>query len=143
MSIEQEIRNEIDNIKQLKIDVDDINNHLSVLEGLCRDRNKKVVDDAYQRGLDDAWETAKKIALGFNDGGFTTHYLKEVFGSVSFQYAFKNYSASEAIEKLKAYEGHRDKDLCSGCVWEDRFDGDCSMCSNNYRWLYRAKDTTC
>lgn len=50
MSIEQEIRNEIDNIKQLKIDVGDINNHLSVLEGLCRERNQKAVDEAYQRG---------------------------------------------------------------------------------------------
>ncbi len=58
----------------------------------------------YQRGLEDAWEAARKIALGLNDGGFSTHYLKEVFGSISFQYAFKNYSASEAIEKLKAYE---------------------------------------
>lgn len=53
MSIEQEIRNEIDNIKQLKIDVGDINNHLSVLEGLCRERNQKAVENAYQRGLDD------------------------------------------------------------------------------------------
>lgn len=31
MSIEQEIRNEINNIKQLKIDVDNISNHLSAL----------------------------------------------------------------------------------------------------------------
>lgn len=53
MSIEQEIRNEIDNIKQLKIDVGDINNHLSILEGLCRERNQKAVENAYQRGLDD------------------------------------------------------------------------------------------
>lgn len=53
MNIEQEIRNEIDNIKQLKIDVGDINNHLSVLEGLCRERNQKAVDDAYKRGLED------------------------------------------------------------------------------------------
>ena len=50
MSIEQEIRNEIDNIKQLKIDVGDINNHLSVLEGLCRERNQEAVKNAYQRG---------------------------------------------------------------------------------------------
>lgn len=53
MNIEQEIRNEIDNIKQLKIDVGDINNHLSILEGLCRERNQKAVENAYQRGLDD------------------------------------------------------------------------------------------
>ena len=56
MSIEQEIRNEIDNIKQLKIDVGDINNRLSALEGLCRDRNQKVVDDAYQHGYDKGYK---------------------------------------------------------------------------------------
>ena len=56
MSIEQEIRNEIDNIKQLKIDVGDINNHLNALEGLCRDRNQKAIDDAYNRGYDKGYK---------------------------------------------------------------------------------------
>ena len=120
MSIEQEIRNEIDNIKQLKIDVGDINNHLSILEGLCRERNQKAVENAYQRGLhegndigykdgvndgqNDAWEAARKIAISPGDGGLSTHDLFKIFGNDSLQYAFKNYSASEAIAKLKAYE---------------------------------------
>ena len=123
MSIEQEIRNEIDNIKQLKIDVGDINNHLSALEGLCRDRNQKVVDDAYQhgydkgykdktnndevckelaseayqRGLNDAWEAAKKI-IEMPDPpywGVFSEYKDDLFGKIT---------ASEAIAKLKAYE---------------------------------------
>ena len=123
MSIEQEIRNEIDNIKQLKIDVGDINNHLNALEGLCRDRNQKVVDDAYQhgydkgykdktnndevckelaseayqRGLNDAWEAAKKI-IEMPDPpywGVFSEYKSDLFGKIT---------ASEAIEKLKAYE---------------------------------------
>ena len=123
MSIEQEIRNEIDNIKQLKIDVGDINNHLNALEGLCRDRNQKVVDDAYQhgydkgykdktnndevckelaseayqRGLNDAWEAARKI-IEMPDPpywGVFGEYKSDLFGKIT---------ASEAIEKLKAYE---------------------------------------
>lgn len=126
MNLADEIRQQIEKNKALKLAVGEINNHLSVLEGLVRKDIMEQVDEAYQRGLeegkkafdlldaernseyqrglDDAWEAARKIALGLDDGGFSTHYLKKVFGSPSFQYAFKNYSASEAIEKLKDYE---------------------------------------
>ena len=53
MSLADEIRNEIENIKELKITVGDINNHLSVLEGLTRKDNEERKKEAYQRGYDD------------------------------------------------------------------------------------------
>lgn len=132
MSIEQEIRNEIDNIRQLKIDVGDINNHLSTLEGLCRKRNQKVVDDAYQKGYTDGrnvseiqaqnnmfnegveygktqeqdriWEYVKKIVLNSNDGGISISELNKIFGCYTIQYVFKNYTLQQIIEKLDAYD---------------------------------------
>lgn len=116
--------------------INDVRNALIDVSKVYKEEQKSI-DEAYQRGLTDAWEAVRKIIgmdAGMQYAVFNTYFNKQVF---------ENYSASEAIEKLKAYEGHRDKDLCGGCIWEDRFDGDCSMCSNNYRWLYRAKDTTC
>ena len=53
---------------------------------------------SYQRGLDDAWEAARK-ALYAND------YQREViFGDDNIYWIMKNHTVSEAISKLKACE---------------------------------------
>jgi len=62
--------------------------------------------DAYQQGVDDAWECAKKIALNICDGGIDVGILSRIFG-VSGDVPFgilKNFSAQEAIGKIKEYE---------------------------------------
>lgn len=54
--IEQEIRAQIEKNKGLKLAVGEINNHLSILEGLLRNERddvQKQVNEAYQRGLED------------------------------------------------------------------------------------------
>ena len=58
-------------------------------------------DTAYQRGLDDAWEAARKIVC---DESFDWNTLLHIFDSRNFEYIFGNFSASEAVAKLKAYE---------------------------------------
>lgn len=61
----------------------------------------------YQQGLDDAWECAKKIALIKTDEDcpyFTVAELKKIFECSTLQSVFDTNSASEAIEKVKAYE---------------------------------------
>lgn len=98
------------------------------------------IEGAYQKGLSDAWEAAKKIVLSTDEGGLSVHDLFKIFGNDASRYALKNYSVSEAIKKIKEYEEEKDRDVCRGCVWEGRYDGDCAMCSNNYRELYRAKE---
>jgi len=63
----------------------------------------------YQRGLNDAWEAARKI-FGYEiDGGIPIDKIGSVFGyskDAIFCTAdiFRHNNASEAIEKLKAYE---------------------------------------
>lgn len=58
-------------------------------------------DTAYQRGLNDAWEAAKKIQCDEKlDWGTLIH----MFNRDSFTGIFRDFSASEAIAKLKAYE---------------------------------------
>ena len=106
MNIEQEIRAQIEKNKGLKLAVGEINNHLSILEGLLRNERddvQKQVDEAYQRGLEDAWEAARKIVR--MPEGDLLNIFTECYSAVctALQVLLK-YDASEAIEKLKAYE---------------------------------------
>jgi hypothetical protein len=102
MNIEQEIRAQIEKNKGLKLAVGEINNHLSILEGLLRNERddvQKQVNEAYQRGLDDAWEAARKISLMSPDE------IEKVFpGAAKYNRYNLGYSGVEVIERLKAYE---------------------------------------
>lgn len=63
------------------------------------DDAQKQVEEAYQRGLDDAWEAAKKISLMPPDE------IEKVFpGAAKYNRYNLGYSGVEAIAKLKAYE---------------------------------------
>lgn len=67
MNIEQEIRVQIEKNKGLKLAVGEINNHLSILEGLLRserDDVQKQVNDAYQRGLEDSKKVNEEGCVG-------------------------------------------------------------------------------
>lgn len=67
----------------------------------------------YQIGLNDAWEAAKKIALPLNEGGiplFSNIFTKLTDGIYDLTDVFKNYSASEAIDKIKEYEKKNKKE---------------------------------
>ena len=60
---------------------------------------QKEIDEAYQRGLNDAWEAARKISLMSPDE------IEKVFpGAAKYNRYNLGYSGVEAIEKLKAYE---------------------------------------
>lgn len=65
-------------------------------------------EDEYNRGLNDAWELAKKIVLTEGDGGIGETKLKELFDYSSIKRAsywiFKEYAPQEALAKLEAYE---------------------------------------
>lgn len=107
MNIEQEIRVQIEKNRGLKLAVGEINNHLSVLEGLLRnerDDAQKRVDEAYQKGLDDAWECARRISVPELSGGFTGNEMMKIYGTIELHKIYDDNTASEAIEKLKAYE---------------------------------------
>lgn len=63
------------------------------------------IDDstAYERGLNDAWECARKMVLSDEDGGIALSDILKIFGMTQYS-AIKRFSASEAIAKLKEYE---------------------------------------
>lgn len=61
---------------------------------------KSRSEDAYQQGMDDAWELCGKIErMLFNQPQF-----QEAFGNVDFYTVITNKSVSYAMEKVKAWE---------------------------------------
>lgn len=127
MNLSDEIRKQIEKNQGLKLAVGEINNHLSILEGLVRkdieervdeayqkgydkgyadktnndEVGKELAKDVYQRGLDDAWEAARKIVC---DDELDWNTLLHIFNRGNFEGIFGDFSPSEAIAKLKAYE---------------------------------------
>ena len=81
---------------------------MNMYEALCetmrsvdKDFHKKV-DDAYKRGLDDAWKCARKICTNWC---LSDKSLNEIFGDgKTIDEIMKEYPASEAIAKIKEYE---------------------------------------
>jgi hypothetical protein len=69
-----------------------------------------IAEKAYQSGLSDAWEAARKLVLDSNHGGLTNYDIEEIFG-VDEEQAIINYSASEAIEKIRQYEQKQEERL--------------------------------
>ena len=126
MNIEQEIRAQIEKNKGLKLAVGEINNHLSILEGLLRNERddvQKQVNEAYQRGLDDAWEAARKISVIELNGGLSGKDMMKIYGTMDVHKIYDDNTASEAIAKLKAYEEKAEDEIKVGD--EVNWLGDC------------------
>ena len=66
-------------------------------------KNEKI-HDAYQRGLDDAWKCAKKIVSDEENGGMGGVELMHVFNRICIDKILKDFTAEEAIDKIKVYE---------------------------------------
>ena len=69
-----------------------------------KDGQADVVTTAYEKGLNDAWECARKIACDKSQNGYSLYTLREIFGTASLCGIFWNFSAFEAIAKIKEYE---------------------------------------
>ena len=92
--LRKDIRAEIEKVKELKRSVGEINSHLNTIEQLCAfdmEALEQREKEAYRKGLDDAWEAARKICTGEYKGEITTDSII-------------NIGASDTIEKIKAYE---------------------------------------
>lgn len=106
----------VENLEELNSDY--INEHFGELQ-----------DTAYQRGLNDAWEAARKI-IEMTDPpywGVFNEYKDDLFGKIS---------ASEAIEKLKIYEEKQkvDDEIKIGDEVESLYD-DRTIVENTIPWI--------
>jgi hypothetical protein len=82
----------------------------------------ELQDEAYQRGLEDAWEAARKI-IRMPDGDILDLF-PDCYASVcTAVQAILKYGASEAIAKLKAYEENKDEPIKMGDIVERYIDG--------------------
>ena len=69
----------------------------------------------------EAWEAARKIAVNADHGGLSAEALREIFsvGTASIAYIFDNFSASEAIEKIRQYEQKQEEEKKESIIAED------------------------
>ena len=74
----------------------------------------KNQQEAYQRGLSDAWEAARKFMSEVIDARFRNNFMVEIFRWDNAVGAMKVYSASEAIEKIRQYEQEKDSEIKVG-----------------------------
>ena len=65
---------------------------------------KEVARLNYEQGLNDMWECARKIFVPVNKGGLSGDEVIQIFNSRAPYEIFDNYSALEAITKIKEYE---------------------------------------
>lgn len=98
--IVKEIEESIRLINQTKTTVND---------ALCHARNvvqkdDKAIEEAYNKGWEDAWEWARKIVLPITEGGFSTDEVKEIFSNMYPKEVMTNLTAQEALAKLEAYK---------------------------------------
>ena len=70
----------------------------------------KAIEEAYQKGLNDAWECAKKICLHCDDGGYSHKELRDILTESSWEDIFKQLSVSEVVAKIKDYEEKKKAD---------------------------------
>lgn len=81
----------------------------------CEDCNAnavKIADDnaheAYQKGLEDAWDAARKVTQVRKYGGYGD-CLGDVFGRTDTSWDVFDYSAPEVIEKIRQYEQEKEE----------------------------------
>lgn len=86
--------------RTIKSILDSQNNRLSWM----RDYTSTDVEEAYQRGLNDAWELARRIRLNVEDGGISVSELCEMFHTNTVYNIFKGYSAQEVMKRIAEYE---------------------------------------
>lgn len=58
----------------------------------------------YLRGLNDAWETAKKIVLNRIDGGLYDKDLIKIFSVGNIDTIFKSFNVFEAVKRVERYQ---------------------------------------
>ena len=78
-------------------------------------------DEAYQRGLEDAWEAAKKLFSSMADSDIEKAFPIE-WNNGGFK-ALMNLQPQEAIAKLKAYEENKDGPIKVGDIVDRYIDG--------------------
>lgn len=113
-----------------------------------RDDVLHSTDEAYNKGLNDAWKLARKIILPSLMGGYTADEIKNIFDKNTYILVMSDFTPQEALAKVKPYEEKRneirvgDVVIKKGCiesivtkidghiVYRLFRDGSCASCTN-------------
>ena len=74
-----------------------------------KEESEDAKNKTYEDGLNEAWEVARKITCAPTSGGQDEEWVNDMFGYQSRSAVMRNYSASEAITKIKEYEEKQKK----------------------------------
>lgn len=69
---------------------------------------EKGLKAEYQRGLEDAWECARRLLFTVEDGGMSTSELCEIFHRYGSYSILKDYSVQEVMKRIEEYEKQKD-----------------------------------
>lgn len=64
---------------------------------------EETVDETYKKGLNDAWEFAKKIIMPCVEGGYSTDELENIFHYNTHWSVLRHFTVSEAMAKVEEY----------------------------------------
>ena len=67
----------------------------------------KIFEEKYNKGLNDAWELARKLELNECDGGFSNDTIAKTFGCTVYD-TFRLFTPKQAITKIEAYEENKE-----------------------------------
>ena len=81
-----------------RLDSDYVNEHYGELQ-----------DEAYNKGLEDAWKLAKKIVVNTDNGGMSLSEIQNVFNYSSSHTVLRIFTPQEALAKLEAYEKEQEE----------------------------------
>lgn len=63
----------------------------------------------YEDGLNEAWELTRKLVISDYDGAYSAKDMRDIWKNGGFLSILKNFTAQQALEKLKKYEKQKKK----------------------------------
>lgn len=66
----------------------------------------KIFEEKYNKGLNDAWELARKLELSECDGGFSNDTIEKAFGCPVYD-TFRLFTPKQAIAKIEDYDENK------------------------------------
>jgi hypothetical protein len=73
------------------------------------DKMNNLSKEAYAKGLEDAWECARKVMLSCGEGGYDAGTIADIFG-MSYHDVLKECKPNKVIELFKQYEEQQKQD---------------------------------
>ena len=112
-------------------------------EELYMKKKEAKETEGYQKGLEDAWEVCRKISWDMARGNsLLVNELIKLFKTDDLDYIVKNYTASEAIAKIREYEGKQKQagKNCDNCQYKDKLDAKCLFCDKEQNTEIKVGD---